>query len=251
MGFPSSATSGFGTLLKRGDGGVGAGVAAFVEWGTSNQKIRIKRAVAGVAGNGKNITVVVSGSTFVKTTLTADAISITAPTTATVAQVVAYLYADETFQQYWDADYGATPGDGSGTITARTVTPTASGTNGTEVFTTVAEVKTVSGPNMSAAVIDITNMDSQNNTREFLTSLIDPGELSFTLNFLPALTGHQDLINDMKNRVRRNFQLVWTDAAATTWSFQGIVTSFQPSSATEEALSASVTVKLTGFPTWA
>lgn len=250
MPFPSSATSGFGTLLKRGDNGVGAGVAAFVEWGTSNQKIRIKRAVAGTAGNGKNITVVVSGSTYVITTLTADAISITVPTTATVAAVVAFLYQNETFQANWDADYGAVPGDGTGTITARTVTPTASGTNGTEIFSTVAEVKNLSGPNMAAAVIDVTNMDSQNNTREFITSLVDPGEMSFTLNFLPGNVGQQDIINDLKNRTRRNYQLVWTDSANTTWNFAGLVTSFQPSSATEESLMASVTIKVTGFPTW-
>lgn len=237
-------------MLKRGDGGVGAGTPGFVEWGTSNQKIRIKRAVAGTAGNGKNITVAVSGSVYVKTTLTADAISITVPTTATVAAVVAYLYQDEVFQQYWDADYGATPGDGTGTITARTVTPTAGGTAGTELFTTVAEVKNLSGPNMAAAVIDVTNMDSQNNTREFITSLIDPGEMSFSVNFLPGDTGQQDIINDLKNRTRRNYQLVWTNQAATTWNFQGLVTSFQPSSATEEALMASITIKVTGFPTW-
>lgn len=250
MGFPSSATSGFGTLLKRGDSGVGAGTAAFVEWGTSDAKIRIKWHKAGTAGNGKNITVAVSGSSFVTTTISSTAVSITAPTTATVAQVIAYLYANETFQEFWDADYGATPGNGSGTITARTVTATASGANGTEVFTTIAEVKTISGPNMSASVIDVTNMDSQDNTREFITSLIDPGELSFTLNFLPGNTQHQDIITDMQERNRINYQLVWTDTAGTTWSFQGIVTSFQPSSATEDALTASVTIKVTGFPTW-
>lgn len=237
-------------MLKRGDSGVGAGTAAFVEWGTSNQKIRIKRAVAGTAGNGKNITVVVSGSSYITTTLTADAISITVPTTATVAAVVAFLYQSEVFQANWDADYGATPGDGTGTITARTVTPTASGANGTEIFATVAEVKNLSGPNMAAAVIDVTNMDSQNNTREFITSLIDPGEMSFTVNFLPGNVGQQDIINDLKNRVRRNYQLVWTDQAATTWNFAGLVTSFQPSSATEDALQASITIKVTGFPTW-
>lgn len=250
MGFPTSATSGFGTLLKSGDGGVGAGTPAFVEWGTTTAKIRIKWNVAGTAGNGKNITVVVSGSSFVTTTISATAISITAPTTATVAQVIAYLYANETFQQYWDADYGATPGDGSGTITARTVTPTAGGTNGTEVFSTIAEVKSVSGPTLSSTVIDVTNMDSQNNTREFITSLVDPGELTFMLNFLPANAGQQAVINDLKNKTRRNYQIVWTDTVGTTWSFAGIVTSFQPSAAQEEALSASVTVKVTGFPTW-
>jgi hypothetical protein len=250
MPFPSSAVAGIGTTLAVGDSGVGAGTAASVEWGTTTAKIRIKWNQAGTAGNGKNITVVVSGSSFVTTTLTSSAISITAPTTATVAQVIAYLYANETFQQYWDADYGATPGDGSGTITARTVTPTAGGTNGTEVFTAIAEVKSLSGPNLSAAVIDVTNMDSTNRTREFITSLIDPGELTFQINFLPGNVGQKGIFNDMVAGTRRNYKITWSDAAGTTWTFAGLVTSFQPSSALEEALSASLTVKVTGLPLW-
>lgn len=246
----SQATSGFGTILKSGDGGVGLGSQASVEWGTTNQKIRIKWHRAGTEGNGKNITVVVSGSSYVATTISETAINITVPTTATVAAVVAWLYQNETFQQYWDADYGASPGDGTGTITARTVTPTAGGTNGTEVFAAIAEVKNISGPNMSASVIDVTNMDSPDNTREFITSLVDPGELTFAVNFLPDSTNQQQVITDLRDRVRRNYQLTWTNADATVWSFAGIVTAFQPTSQTEDALMANVTIKVTGFPSW-
>lgn len=245
----TSATSGFGTLLKIGDGGVGAGVKSFKTWGSSNTSIRLRAKVAGAAGNGRSITVVSSGSSYVFTTVTASTISITIPTTATVAQVLTQLYQIANFVDYWEGDYNAV-GDGSGVCPAQTVTTTAGGSDGTEVFTTVAEVKSLSGPNLAAAVIDVTSMDSANNTREFITSLIDPGELSFQVNFLPGLASQQALVTDMKNRTRRNFKIVWTDTAGTTWSFAGIITSFQPSSATEEALSASVTIKVTGFPTW-
>ncbi|RTL07310.1 hypothetical protein EKK58_02025 [Candidatus Dependentiae bacterium] len=251
MPYPSEAVAGIGTILAVGDSGAGAGTVAAVEWGTSNAKIRIKWREAGVVGNGKNITVAVSGSSYVKTTLSAAAISITVPTSATVAQVIAYLYADETFQTYWDADYGASPGDGSGTITARTVTATSGGADGAEVFTAIAEVRSLSGPNMSAAVIDVTNMESQNRTREFITSLIDPGELTFDLNFLPGNAGQQGLFDDMVAGTRRNFKITWSDEDASTWTFAGLVTSFQPSSALEEALTASLTVKVTGLPVWA
>lgn len=244
----SEATSGFGTLLQVGDGGVGAGVAAFVEWGTSTAKIRIKWGVAGTVGNGKNITVVVSGSSFVITTLSASAISITVPTSATVAMVIAWLYQQETFQQYWDADYGATPGDGTGTITARTVTPTASGAAGTEVFTTIAEIKTISGPNFEVAFAEITHMESPDAVREFIPTLIDAGEVNYTSNFLPDNTVQQGVRTDLLAKTKRNFKMIMSNAAGTilaTWDFAGYHSRFNLQTPLDGAAEITGGVKLT------
>lgn len=242
----SLATYGFGTLLKRGDGGVGAGAQASVEWGSGNAKIRIKWGVAGTAGNGKNITVVVSGSSYVYTILTSSEISITVPTTATVAQVIANLYQQANFVLYWAADFGATPGDGSGTITARTVTATSGGTNGTEVFTTVAEARSFSGPQFTQDVIEVTHMESPNAYREYIASLLDAGELSFDVNFT-NVAAQTNLILDLEARVRRNFQLIAVMSTGTvTWSFASLVTNFEPDFQIEEAIAAAVTLKITG-----
>lgn len=242
----TTVTSGFGVLLKRGDGGVGAGAKAQVEWGTSTAKIRIKAKTAGTAGNGKNITVVVSGSSFVTTAIDSTQVSITAPTSATVAMVIAYLYANSTFDTYYDADYGATPGDGTGTITARTITATSGGTDGTEAFTTVAEVTGIGGPGGSLELIDATHMESPSAFREYIASLRDSGELSVDLNFLPGNVGQRGFRTDMVNGTRRNWQLVWTDSPTTTWAFAGFVTGFEPSAAIDDKLAASATIKVTG-----
>lgn len=242
----SVATAGFGTLLKRGDGGVGAGTQASVEWGSGNAKIRIKWGVAGTAGNGKNITVVVSGSSYVYTILTANEISITVPTTATVAQVIANLEQQAVFDANWSADFGATPGDGSGTITARTVTATSGGTNGTEVFTTIAELKSIVGPQLGQDVIEVTHMESPNAYREYIASLLDAGEMSATMNFT-NVASQSAVITDLENRTRRNFQLVFVTAAATlTYSFAALVTGFEFNFQIEEAIAADLTLKITG-----
>lgn len=242
----SVATSGFGTLLKRGDGGVGAGVIASVEWGSSSAKIRIKWNAAGTVGNGKNITVVVSGSSYVYTILTASEISITVPTTATVAQVIANLYQQANFDLYWDADFGASPGDGSGTITARTVTATSGGTNGTEVFTTVAEIKNLAGPQREQSIIEVTHMESPNAYREYIASLLDAGEVTFGMNFT-NVTSQANVVSDLENRVVRNFQIVFITAAATkTFSFATLITKIDHSFDMEAAIAANVTLKVTG-----
>jgi hypothetical protein len=240
-------TSGFGTLLKRGDGGVGAGTQANVEWGSGNAKIRIKWGVAGTAGNGKNITVVVSGSSYVYTILTSSEISITVPTTATVAQVIANLEQQSVFDQYWQADFGATPGDGSGTITARTVTATSGGTDGTEVFTTVAEVVNVALNGRTLELIDATHMESPNTHREYLPSLLDSGEVQFDVNFLPGTASQSGLETDRANRTKRNWKLVFPNTTTpNTYSFSGYVTSFDVSAAIDDKMTGTATIKITG-----
>jgi hypothetical protein len=120
----------------------------------------------------------------------------------------------------------------------------------TEVFADLLEVKSISGPSMSAETIDVTHMTSPNNTREFLASLIDPGELTFDVNFLPGNTGHQTLLEDMRDSVKSNYKLIFTDSPATTWSFTGYVTGVDVNAALDDVLSASITIKITGFPTW-
>lgn len=123
---------------------------------------------------------------------------------------------------------------------------------GPEVFSTIAEVKSISGPNMSSDVIDVTTHSSAaaGAWREKIASLIDPGELSFDINFIPAAQGHIDLRTDFVNRTKRNFQLQFPDAGPTIWSIEGIVTSFEIEAPTDDVLSASITITITKAPTF-
>lgn len=125
---------------------------------------------------------------------------------------------------------------------------------GPEVFTTIAEVKDISGPSLSMATIDVTNQSSTGGWAEFIGGIKDAGEVTFDVNFLPADATHNaatGLIRDYNNRTKRNFQLVFPDAGATTWSFAALVTAFQPTEPIGDALTASVTLKITGQPTLA
>lgn len=249
------ATSGSGVLLKRGDGGVGAGTQASRTIGTSNQQIVIKAKNAGVAGNSKTCSIVVSGNnTPFSISVTASNVTITSATdgsgvaTTTVLAAIANLYLNATFLANFQATIGS--GNGTGVLVAGSSAALSGGTDGTEIFTTIAEVKSISGPNMSSTVIDVTNMDSSDNTREYISSWIDPGELSFACNFLPGNTGQQGLVEDMQDRVRRNFTLTWSDTASTVCTLSGLVTAFGITNQLDAALEANVTIKLTGFPSW-
>lgn len=249
----SEATSGFGCLLKAGDGGVGAGTQASRTVSTSNQQIIIKAKEAGAAGNSKTCSIVVSGNnTAFSISVSTSSVTITSATdgsgvaTTKVGYAISKLYENSTFADNWQATTGA--GDGSGVLVAAASAALTGGADGTEVFTTIAEVKSISGPNTSSQVIDVTHMLSDDNTREFLPTLIDPGEMSFGLNFLPASTTHTNLREDQKNRTRRNWKLVFTDSAATTYSFAGYVVGFSITSEIESALQAQCSIKLTSWP---
>jgi predicted secreted protein len=120
-----------------------------------------------------------------------------------------------------------------------------------EVFTTIAEVKSIGGPSFSSDTIDTTSHDTAGAWRDFIASLIDPGELTFDLNFVPTHGTHDGttgLLSLLVSRARTNFQFVFPDTAATTWELAGIVTGFEIGAPTDDVLSASVTIKLVGAP---
>lgn len=115
-----------------------------------------------------------------------------------------------------------------------------------EVFTTVAEVKSISGPSLSMETIDATHMESPSGFREWLPSFKDGGEVSIDLNFLPSTAAQTGLTTDFKNRTKRNWKIFWPNTAATKWSFSGYVTGFTPSAAVGDILAASATIRVTG-----
>lgn len=250
----SEAFSGSAVKLKIGDGGVGAGTKASRTIGASNQQLILSAKDAGIAGNLKSTTLIVDGvNTPLSFTVTETALVINSATdgselaTTTVAQLISALYLNPTFVKHWQATVGV--GNGSGVLVAAAAANLAGGLDGAELFSNVAEVKNIGGPNMSSTVIDVTNTDSLDNTREFISSWIDPGECSFTVNFLPNKLSQQALVTDMVNRTRRNFKLEWPDAPATA-EFAGIITGFSITNTLDAVVEASVTVKITGFPAW-
>jgi hypothetical protein len=115
----------------------------------------------------------------------------------------------------------------------------------TEVFTTIAEVKSISGPSISVETLDATHMQSLNNYREMLPSFISGGEITLELNFLPATSAQKCITTDLAARTKRHFQIVWTNTAGTKWSFSGYYTGFTPNAAIDGVLSASVTITVT------
>lgn len=123
-----------------------------------------------------------------------------------------------------------------------------------ENYTTIDEVMSISGPTLSAATVEVTNHSSGVPWREFISTLLDAGEVSFDLNFVPSNATHSatsGVVADMTGRVRRSFRIIFPDSGSTEWYFQGVYTKFESSEPTDGKISASVTIKLSGEPTLA
>jgi predicted secreted protein len=128
------------------------------------------------------------------------------------------------------------------------------GGNPTETFTTIAEVKDIKGPGLELSTEEVTNHSSTGGWKEYVATLLDAGEVSFDMNFIPTSATQSQtsgLVKDMKNKTLRNFKLVFPDNGNTTWSFSAYVTKFEVDEPVEGILGASCTLKITGQPTLA
>lgn len=123
-----------------------------------------------------------------------------------------------------------------------------------ESFSTVAELRTISGPKLTAETIDVTVHNTPTPWRRFISGLLDGGEITFELNFIPTDPTHSyssGLLKDMTDRARRNFQTVFPDSGTTTWTLPTIITGFETTADPAAVLMAHVTLKVAGPPTLA
>lgn len=122
-----------------------------------------------------------------------------------------------------------------------------------ETFTTVFEVVEITGPSLSADTADTTSHDSSKAYEEHVVTVLRTGEVTFDINYAPDDSTHDEtdgLINDYENKTLRNFELILPNPSNKTYEFSAFVTGFEPSAPHDDKLSASVTLKITGEPTY-
>lgn len=124
------------------------------------------------------------------------------------------------------------------------------------VYTTVAQVRDINGPNMSRDTVEVTSRDSTGQAKEYLAGLLENGEVTFDLVYDPDGATHSasaagGLITLLAAGTLNNFRVSFADSTATTATFAGLVTGFQPTMPLNGAQTASVTIKISGQITWA
>jgi hypothetical protein len=120
--------------------------------------------------------------------------------------------------------------------------------NSPDAYADLAEVVNITPPSATLDQIDVTHMTSPNRRREFISGLIDSGECSLDINFVPGNSTDIRLFELINLPVgvsrRRNLRISFPNGR--TWSFTGELTGYEPSVPVDDKMSATVTFKVTG-----
>lgn len=115
-------------------------------------------------------------------------------------------------------------------------------TAGSGAYPLLAEVFEITPPTETVDAIDYTHMSSPNFTREFGPGLINPGEVTLALNFIPGNSA--DLILRGAMREVRGCRVTFPNGAP--WTFEGFVTSIGPEVPMADKMVNRVTFQVTG-----
>lgn len=120
--------------------------------------------------------------------------------------------------------------------------------------TNVAEITNMDGPNVDRDMIEVTNMQSPSQAKEFIAGLIDAGEVTLSVNYLPQNATHKLLLTDLvaANQAAATYTITLTDSGSSTISASFLVKSFKLKGAVADKMAADFVLKGTGpvtFPT--
>ncbi len=129
---------------------------------------------------------------------------------------------------------------------------------GTPVYTSIAEVVSISGPSFKRTMIDVTHQNSDNNAKEYIGGLVDGDMVKFTLNFIPTNSTQADLITSIQDPtdagtrlitdVVRKWRIKFGGTPTSTFVFEAAVQSIEPHMPMDDKISADVTFKVSGLP---
>ena len=118
------------------------------------------------------------------------------------------------------------------------------------VFTTVAQVTSIDGPDSEVETFDSTSLDSGVGKETDVTGFVVGGTVSGELFFDPVAATHQALTDVITAPAVSSWKIIWSDAASTEWPFSGVLKKLTPKAALAEGLTASFEIELDGMVTY-
>ena len=118
-----------------------------------------------------------------------------------------------------------------------------------EVFTKAAEITKISGPEVSAAEIDVTSLDSTGGYKEYITGLKDGGSVSLDANWIKTDAQQLAMRTRVSDGSTHNYRVAWSDGSTAT--FAAVVTKFSINADATSQLKAAFALRISGPITWA
>lgn len=115
-------------------------------------------------------------------------------------------------------------------------------------FTDVGEVFSVTPGASSADRIDATHMLSPGRRREYIGGLIDNGEASFEINYIPGSATDVLLRTLMSSGETTPHQITFPNGVTVT--YDGVITGYEKSIPVDDRMTATVTVAVSGEEVW-
>lgn len=108
----------------------------------------------------------------------------------------------------------------------------------------IAEINSISGPNMSRGTIDVTSLDSTGGYREFIAGFRDAGEVSLDCNW--TLEEWSEWLEDFQSDDLQTYTIVLTNDEATEIAFSALCTALGTAIPMDDKVTCSVTLKISG-----
>jgi len=125
------------------------------------------------------------------------------------------------------------------------------------VFTEIGEVKSVTGPQLKNETADVTNVQSPGGVKEFISTLTDPGEVSFSVNYVPDDPGQAAVYAAAISKARLPFQLILPptseedgESSPGQWTFDGLVTEYGVEIPLDKEAALNIKIKVSGLPSF-
>lgn len=113
--------------------------------------------------------------------------------------------------------------------------------------TSVAEINSISGPNMTRDTIDVTNLNSTGGYREFIPGFRDGGEVTLSCNW--ALDEWSDWLADFQSDTIVAYSITLANTEASVISFSAYCVGMGTEVPTDDKVTNEVTLKISGAVT--
>lgn len=118
-------------------------------------------------------------------------------------------------------------------------------------FVEVAEVINVTPGEATADRVDATHMQSPNRRREYISGLIDNGEASFEINWVPGSDTDVMLREFFESGENVNHRITFPGAAPrVSVTYEASIIGFSKAIPIDDRMTATITVAVSGAETW-
>jgi predicted secreted protein len=117
-----------------------------------------------------------------------------------------------------------------------------------DALTQLGEILSVTPPNPQTEDVEATHMGSPNRRREYIAGLIEDGEGSFEMNYIPGSATDVLLRAALNDGVVRDYKIVLPVADGSTWEITGdcLVKGYEKNIPIDDRMTATLTVRFTG-----